>query len=88
MMDNEKESLVKGIGRIHTTEMGLVRIADNLGIGNGDIVGWCRSAILDKSSTVSRMGKNWYVSIGDCVLTVNVHSYTVITAHRRKGNKA
>ena len=29
-------------------------------------------------------GKNWYVCIDGCVITVNAGSYTIITAHREK----
>ncbi|MDR1592225.1 MAG: DUF3781 domain-containing protein, partial [Prevotellaceae bacterium] len=27
---------------------------------------------------------NWYVSVDNCVITVNAHSYTIITAHKTK----
>jgi hypothetical protein len=28
--------------------------------------------------------ENWYISVDDIVITVNAHSYTIITAHREK----
>ena len=49
-----------------------------------DPVEWCRSKILDKNAVIGRQGKNWYVSIDGCVITVNAGSYTIITAHREK----
>lgn len=33
---------------------------------------------------VTRRGKNWYVSVGDIVITVNAQSYTITTAHKEK----
>ena len=49
-----------------------------------DPVEWCRSKILDKDAVIGRQGKNWYVSVDGCVITVNAGSYTIITAHREK----
>lgn len=34
---------------------------------------------------ITRRGKNWYVTVDDIVITVNAHSCTIITAHRKKG---
>lgn len=28
-----------------------------------------------------RNGKNWYININDCEITINKYSYTIITAH-------
>jgi hypothetical protein len=33
---------------------------------------------------MERRGKNWYVSAENCVITVNAHSYTIITAHKKR----
>ena len=43
-----------------------------------------RVKILDKNAVIGRQGKNWYVSVDGCVITVNAGSYTIITAHREK----
>ena len=32
----------------------------------------------------ARKGKNWYITIDNCIITVNAYSYTVITAHKVK----
>lgn len=76
-------NLIDNIEKLHTTKMCEVRIKRNLGIETDDIVGWCKMRILDAGATVDRTGKNWYVSVTGCILTVNAHSYTIITA--RKG---
>lgn len=79
-----KNDLIENIEKIHTTELGVVRIKRNLNLANDDVVVWCVNKILDKSSIIIRKGKNWYVDTGDCTITVNAHSYTIITAHKNK----
>ena len=37
-----------------------------------------------KHLSLYRQGKNWYVRINSCVITVNASSYTIITAHKEK----
>ena len=83
-MQSMKKVLIDNIGKIHTTEMGIGRIKRNLGLGDIDVVEWCRERILDKNARIERNGKNWYVIIDDNVITVNVSSYTIITAHKGK----
>jgi hypothetical protein len=78
-----KDVLIENIDKIHTTEMGIGRISKNLGI-SGDVVEYCKSKILKDESTVNREGKNYYVDIDECIITVNASSYTIITAHKKK----
>ena len=78
-----KNALSENIIRLHTTEMGAERIRTNLCLTE-EPVEWCRSKILDKNAVIGRQGKNWYVSVDGCVITVNAGSYTIITAHREK----
>lgn len=77
-------SLVKNIDKLHTTDMGKKRIQRNLHIETDDIVQWCKIKILNKSAKFESIGKNWYVTSGDYKITVNAHSYTIITAHKTK----
>lgn len=72
------------INKIHTTELGLVRIARNIGISESEVVGWCKSKIADPLTKKERRGKNWYIEADNAVITVNASSLTVITAHRRQ----
>ncbi len=76
-----KQPLLDHIAKLHTTEMGVDRIRRNLSLADVDVVEWCKSQILSKDATISRQGKNWYVTIDGCVITVNASSYTIITAH-------
>ena len=78
-----KSALIENIIRLHTTEMGAERIRRNHGLTE-DPVEWCRSKIMAKNAFIDRRGKNWYVSVNGCVITVNAGSYTIITAHRKK----
>ena len=78
---HEKETLIQNINKIHTTEMGVGRISTNLDI-TGDVVEYCKNKILNDESVVERKGKNYYVHVDDCVITVNASSYTIITAHK------
>lgn len=74
--------LIKNMDKLHTTDMGAERIKKNLLLGPDDVIQWCKVRILNKDAKIERIGKNWYVTIDNCRITVNAHSYTVITAHR------
>jgi hypothetical protein len=73
--------LKRNIGLLHTTELGVERIKRNLGLTTDDVVAWCWQCILS-AENIQRKGKNWYVYMDKCVITVNAHSYTIITAHK------
>jgi hypothetical protein len=76
-----REDLLHHIDKLQTTVMGIERIRKNLSLEVSDVVAWCReqTAIAHR---IERSGKNWYVHTGDIVLTINAHSYTIITAHK------
>lgn len=78
--------LIKNIDKLHTTELGVERKKRNLQIEIDDIVKWCRARILDENTVIERIGKNYYAIIDDQRITVNAHSYTIITAHKVKNN--
>ena len=73
--------LIKNIERLHTTEMGVERIKRNLRLETDDVVAWCKAKILDPAAHIERTGKNWYITTDHCRITVNAHSFTIITAH-------
>jgi len=78
-----QNDLIINLENLHTTELGIVRIRRNLSLADIDVVAWCKDKITNASSIV-RQGKNWYVYTDDAVITVNAHSYTIITAHKTK----
>ena len=78
--DNE---LIKNLDKLHTTDLGVVRIKRNLSLDTEDVVLWCKEKIESPEAVITRKGKNWYVDAGDLVITINAHSYTIITAHKK-----
>ena len=83
-MGMDANELLAALGRLHTTRLGAERIRKNMALDEGDDpVAWCKDKILSQGTAITRKGKNWYVSASDCVITVNAHSLTVITVHRR-----
>ncbi len=79
-----KNELLENIEKLHTTPMGVERIRRNLSLGDDvkDVVEFCRQKILGGKAAITRQGKNWYVKIDGCIITVNACSYTIITAHK------
>ena len=78
-MDND---LLLNLNKLHTTKMGVDRIKKNLHIDVSDVVKYCYDKILNTNATIERKGKNWYILSDNCKITVNAHSYTIITAHK------
>ncbi len=76
--------LIANIDRIHTTELGAVRIKKNLSLNTEDAVEWCKAKILSDDAAIERQGKNWYIAADGVVITVNAYSYTIITAHKAR----
>ena len=77
--------LTAQLHRLHTPPLGAERVRRNLQIEAEDVAAWCRARILDPDTVVERVGKNWYATAGRHRITVNAHSYTIITAHKIKG---
>ena len=78
-----KKILLENVDKIHTTEMGVGRIQKNLGISE-DPVDYCISKLKQDNSTVVKEGKNYYVEVDGCRITINSSSFTIITAHKIK----
>lgn len=78
---DDKKVLLDNIDKLHTTELGITRIKKNLNLDTDDVVTYCRHKILNQNCTIYRQGKNWYCEVDGQKITVNAHSYTIITAH-------
>ncbi|WP_083924055.1 DUF3781 domain-containing protein [Propionispira raffinosivorans] len=76
--------LLLNLNKLHTTDLGVVRIKRNLSLETDEVVNWCKEKIQKASSITNKKGKNWYVNIDNCIITVNSYSYTIITAHMIK----
>ena len=74
--------LIENINKIHSTELGIIRIRNNLEFKSNDIINWCKNIII-KADNILKKGKNWYVYKGEYILTINAKSYTIITAHEK-----
>lgn len=72
------------LDQLHTTELGAMRIKRNLALDTDDVVVWCKMKASSPKAATKKNGKNWYVTIEGCVITINAHSFTIITAHREK----
>jgi hypothetical protein len=82
MNASNKIDLILNLDKLHTTDLGIVRIKRNLSLDVDDVVKWCREKIQSPNAFTVRRGKNWYVDVDNCVITVNAYSYTIITAHK------
>jgi len=78
---NKSNTLLNNLEKIHSTELGILRIKQNIGLKTTNVVDWCKQKI-KQADNIYREGKNWYVTIGGTIITVNAHSYTLITAHK------
>lgn len=83
-MEIYKNQLIDNVNKIYTTDLGVLRIKKNLSIENKDVVELCKQCILDDTSIVEKIGKNYYVYWNNYKFTVNSSSYTIITGHKIK----
>ena len=81
---NTAKEVLNNLDKLHTTELGVIRIKRNLSLNTDDVVAWCKDKINSENAVITRNGKNWYVNIDACIITVNAYSYTIITAHKEK----
>lgn len=77
----DKELLLSNIDKIDTTKLGIERIKKNLKLDNDNVISYCKNKILNKNCYIYKQGKNWYAEIDNIKITINSHSYTIITAH-------
>lgn len=80
---NKNQKLLEHLDKLHTTELGIVRIKRNLSLNTDLVVEWCREEIRAENTVITQKGKNWYADTGTCIITINAHSYTIITAHKK-----
>lgn len=76
------KELLDNLDKLHTTELGIERIKRNLSLETDNVIGWCKNKISSENAAIVRKGKNWYITVDGCMITVNAYSYTIITAHK------
>ncbi len=74
------QSLPINIDKLHTTELGAIRISRNLNLQSEDIISWCKEFVRTADLIIGQ-GKNWYAYKNGMVITINMKSNTIITAH-------
>lgn len=79
-----ENDLIQNLDKLHTTALGALRITKNLSLADVDPVQWCKDFIASPTAEITRQGKNFYITDQSCTITVNAHSYTIITAHKNK----
>lgn len=78
----DRNVFLDNIERIHITEKGIDRIRQNLALDTVDVVAYCKAKVSDPNCDIVRQGKNLYCEIDGIRITISVHRYTIITAHR------
>lgn len=74
--------LLTNVNKIHTTELGVIRIQKNAHLSeNEDVISWCKAIVMNPKAEIVRKGKNWYVKLSPYEITLNAYSYTIITVH-------
>lgn len=73
--------LLENIDKIHTTELGVIRIKKNLKIECNDVVDYIKNKVLDKNAYIYKKGKNYYVEVDNIIITIDSYNYCIITAH-------
>lgn len=76
------DELIKNLDKLHTTDLGIIRVQRVIDLPSSQITRWAKSQIQDKNATIIRRGKNWYVQNKGYVITINATSYTIITVHK------
>ena len=79
---DDSNALLFNINKLHTTKMGIDRIRKNLNLSEVDVFKYCKDKILKKTCKIRKQGKNWYCEIDNIKITINSHSFTIITAHK------
>lgn len=83
---DDTNGLIENLDRLHTTEAGEQRIRKNIGADVGNVVDWAKSRICSPKAEITRVGKNFQAEADGCRITVNASSFTIITAHRKRGS--
>ena len=54
--------LLENLDRLHTTELGVIRIKKNLSLNVENVIEWCKEKISLSNAKIIRKGKNWYIT--------------------------
>lgn len=51
---NFSNDLLENINKLHTTELGIIRIRKNLNLDTDDVVQWCKNKITDSNALIKK----------------------------------
>lgn len=54
---NFSNDLLENINKLHTTELGIIRIRKNLNLDTDDVVQWCKNKITDSNALIKKREK-------------------------------
>lgn len=55
--DSNKNELILNLDKLHTTDLGVIRIKKNLSLDVNDVLRWCRSKIQNTNALIIKKGK-------------------------------
>ena len=58
--------LIENIKKIHSTELGIIRVKKNLELKTNDIIKYTKK-IIKEADNINKKGKNWYIYIKEIV---------------------
>ena len=79
-----KEILINNINKIHTTELGHLRIFKATNLKENEDILWIKECIYDNNSLINKRGKNYYVINNNYEIYINSYNYSVITVKKLK----
>lgn len=82
-----QKQIIQHLDKLHITELGKERVKRNLGINVQDVLRYLKEIILNYHKQTHllytyKKGKNVYVQTDNIIITININSYTIITAHK------
>ena len=79
-----KTELLNNIDKVHTTDLGLKRLQNNLCFVEDNHVEFCKKIIADENTIIMKNGKNYYCTNDSIQITINASTFTIITVHKMK----
>jgi len=77
--------LIIELDELHTTELGSIRIKRNLGLDESiNSVEYCKAKICELNTRIQKIGKNFYATTSNEIITINASKLSIITAHKIK----
>ncbi len=71
------------IEKVYSTKLGFERIKRNLGLGNEDVLAWCKDKLRDSDAKCTKKGKNYYIEVDEYIFTINSSTLNIITAKKK-----